>query len=57
MGVPVPTVTGGLCIHVTPEHCHAYIVRCDETVFESFLYVNEVSKSIIGDRLVHQEEV
>lgn len=64
MGVPVPAVSGGLCIHVTPEHCHAYIVRCDAEVFESFLYLieafrytNEVSKTIIGGRLVHESEV
>lgn len=64
MGVPVPAVTGGLCIHVTPEHCHAYVVRCDREVFESFLYLieafrytNEMSKTIIGQRLVHESEV
>lgn len=64
MSVKPPEVDGGLCIHISPEHCDAYPVRCDSEVYESFLYlietarfVNEVSKTIVGERLVHAEEV
>lgn len=44
MAVPVPEVDGGLCIHITPERCDAYPVRCDETVFQAFLYVQEAAR-------------
>lgn len=54
--VPVPSVEGGVCIHITPEHCEAYPVRCDEAVFERFLFVVEaarwafeMSKDVIAD--------
>lgn len=64
MSVPVPKVDGGLCIHITPEHCNAHPVRCDESIFEAFLYLieafrfqSEISKTIVGDRLVHPSEV
>jgi hypothetical protein len=60
--VKVPEVDGGIVIHITPEHCDAYPVRCDETVFESFLYILEAaryqfetSKTIIGAPLVRVE--
>lgn len=53
--VPVPEVDGGAVIHITPEHCEAYPVRCDESVFEAFLFVQEAarwafqtSKDVIG---------
>jgi hypothetical protein len=56
--VPVPEVDAGLVIHVTPEHCHAYIVRCDEEVYQYGLYIleasrfqNDFSKTVIGDIL------
>lgn len=59
MAQPVPEVDGGLVIHITPEHCDAYPVRCDETVFEAFLYVLEaarwsfeLSQQVIGPELV-----
>lgn len=42
--VPVPAVDGGLVIHITPDHCQAYPVRCDEAVFERFLFVQEVAR-------------
>lgn len=58
-GVPVPKVDGGLGIKITPEHCTAYPVRCDEEVFEAFLYVLEcarwsfdLAKTVIGEPLV-----
>lgn len=44
LAVPVPEVEGGLCIHITPERCEAYPVRCDESVFESFLFVLEAAR-------------
>lgn len=59
LAVPVPEVDTGLVIHITPEHCHAYPVRCDEGVFESFLAVIDAaawsfegSKDAIGQPLV-----
>jgi hypothetical protein len=39
--VPIPTVDGGLCLYLTPERCEAYPVRCDEPIFEAFLYAIE----------------
>ncbi len=56
--VPVPEVDGGVVIHITPEHCDAYPVRCDEEIHTSFLYVLEaarwqfeISKQVIGKPL------
>ena len=43
LSVPVPEVDGGIVIHLTPEHCQAYPVRCDEEVFTAFLYVLEAA--------------
>ena len=58
MAVPVPEVDGGLVIHITPESCEAYPVRCDTTIHTAFLYVLEVarwsfdlSKHVIGEPL------
>lgn len=58
MAVPVPEVDGGLAIHITPSHCTAYPVRCDEEVFRAFLYIIEaarwefeLSKTVIGNPL------
>lgn len=55
---PVPEVDSGLGIYITPEHCTAYPIKCDQEVFESFLYVieaarwaNEMSKHVIGSPL------
>lgn len=57
--VPVPEVDGGLVIHLTPDHCEAFPVRCDQPIHEAFLYVleaarwvNETSKTVIGTPLV-----
>lgn len=57
--VPVPKVDGGIVIHVTPTHCEAYPVRCDEEIHTTFLYVLEaarwqfeISKHVIGDPLI-----
>ena len=54
----MPEVDGGIVVHVTPDHCDAYIVKCDETIFERFLFIveaarwqHEISKTVIGDIL------
>ncbi|MPZ66204.1 MAG: hypothetical protein GEU83_12045 [Pseudonocardiaceae bacterium] len=59
MAVPVPEVDTGLVIQITPESCEAYPVRCDEPVHHAFLYVLEAfrwvqqtSKTVLGDPLV-----
>lgn len=64
MAVEVPPVEGGVVVHITPDHCHAYPVNCGPNVHTAFLYVQEaarwtfeMSKSVIGDRLVHPAEV
>jgi hypothetical protein len=56
--VPVPEVEGGVCIHITPGHCEAYPIVCDEDVFERYLHVTEaarwqfeLSKTVIGEPL------
>lgn len=46
--VPVPQVDGGIVIHVTPDHCEAFPVRCDERVHEAFLFVQEASRWVNG---------
>lgn len=55
MGVEMPEVEGGLVLHITPEHCDAYPVKCGEDVFEAFCYLienfrwqQELSKTVIG---------
>lgn len=57
--IPVPDVDAGLAIIVTPEHCEAHPVRCDDEVFRSFLYVQEVARflgdvasDVVGDPLI-----
>lgn len=62
MAVPVPEVEGGVVIHITPEACQAFPVRCDETVHDAFLYVleasrwlNDTSKNVIGAPLITPE--
>lgn len=59
MALPVPEVDGGAVIHITPEHCEIYPVRCDTEVHRAFLYVQEVarwhfleSRGAIGDPMV-----
>jgi hypothetical protein len=59
MAVEIPKVDGGLVIHVAPEHCDAYPVRCDEEIFETFKFHLEVarfalntSKTVVGEPLV-----
>lgn len=58
MAVSVPEVDGGLVLHITPEHCMAYPIRCDEEVHKAFLFaqecarwINETSKHVMGDPL------
>jgi hypothetical protein len=57
--VPVPEVDGGVVIHLTPDHCEAFSVRCDERVHEAFLFIQEacrwvngLSKEVVGMPLV-----
>lgn len=45
---PVPQVEGGAVIHITPDHCELFPVRCDEVVHEAFLYVQEASRWVNG---------
>lgn len=61
---PVPNVDGGIVIHVTPEHCEGYVLRCDEPIFDAFLYrledarfEFETSKTVIGDILQFSPKV
>jgi hypothetical protein len=42
--VPVPGTDGGIAIKITPEHTTAYPVRCDDEVYEAFLFVLEVAR-------------
>lgn len=56
--VKVPEVDGGLCVLITPGSCQAYPMRCDEVVFDHFLYalenfrwIEETSKIVVGDPL------
>jgi hypothetical protein len=44
LAVPVPEVDRGAVLHITPEHCEMYPVRCDEKVFERFLHVVECAR-------------
>lgn len=59
IAAPVPEVDGGAVIHLTPDHCEIFPVRCDERVHESFLFVQEasrwvntISKDVIGMPMV-----
>lgn len=42
--VPVPEVDGGVVVYLTPERYGVYPIRCDESVWESFLYVIEAAR-------------
>lgn len=44
LAVPVPEVDGGAVVHITPEHCELFPVRCDTVVFERFLHVIECAR-------------
>ena len=53
---PVPKVDGGVVIHITPNRCAAYAVRCDDEIFDAFLYTQEAARfkfdlanQVIGD--------
>lgn len=55
----VPEVDGGLCIIITPQSCEAFPMRCDDEIFDCFLYAYEVfrwaeqtSRTVVGDPLV-----
>jgi hypothetical protein len=58
LAVPTPTVDGGVCIHLTPDHCDVYPVDCGQEVFEGFLFAVEAarwslftSKRVLGEPL------
>lgn len=60
--VKMPEVDGGLCIILTPQSCEAYPMRCDQEVFDFFLYcfeswrwLEDVSKRVVGDVLIPAE--
>ena len=44
MAQPVPEVDTGLVIHITPESCEAFPIRCDEEVFEAYLAVQDSAR-------------
>lgn len=59
LAVPVPEVDGGLVLHITPSHCEAWPIRCDEEVHRAFLFTQEAarwcfqtSKTVMGQPLV-----
>jgi hypothetical protein len=59
MGVPVPPVDGGLAIFLSPQRYGVYPIKCDESVFEAFLYTIEAarwsfqtSKTVVGAPLI-----
>lgn len=59
MAAPVPEVDTGLGVKITPDHCIAYPIRCDERVFEAFLYCLECarwsmqdSRDVVGEPLI-----
>jgi hypothetical protein len=59
MAAPVPEVDTGLVIHITPESCEPFPMRCDEDVFEAYLaaqdaarWVFHQSRNVMGEPLV-----
>lgn len=62
LAVPVPEVDTGLVIQITPDHCEAHPIQCDDEVHNAFLYtlecfrwVDETSKTVMGDPLEFPE--
>lgn len=60
--VPMPKYDGAIVIHCAPEHCDAYVVRADEEIHNYFLYcleasrfVNDISKTVIGNKLIFEK--
>jgi hypothetical protein len=61
--IPVPEVDGGIVIHITPEHCESVPMRCDKSIHEGFLYVQEAARvyyetysTIVGSPMVKAGE-
>lgn len=46
MAEPVPEVDGGLCIHITPESCEAFPVRCNRDMHQQFLFIQEAARFV-----------
>lgn len=49
MAQPVPDVDTGLVIHLTPRHCEAYPIVCDDTVFDAYLAVQDCARWLWQD--------
>lgn len=56
--IPVPEVAGGVVIHITPERCEAYPIRCGDLEWSYFLncvelarWIHDDSKSAMGQPL------
>lgn len=57
--VPVPEVDGGIAIHVSPHRYAVHPIRCDKSVHDQFLYVQEAarwsfetSKHVVGNPMM-----
>lgn len=62
LAVSVPEVDTGLVIQITPEHCESHPIMCDASVHDAFLFVleafrwvDETSKTVMGDPLSFPE--
>jgi hypothetical protein len=42
--IPVPEVDTGWCIHITPEGCEAYPIRCGDDAYLSYLRIQEAAR-------------
>lgn len=58
LAVPVPEVDAGVCLFVTPGSCEAHPIRCDQPIYDAFLYVLEAyrfvqdtAKTVVGPPL------
>lgn len=49
MAQPVPEVDTGLVIHITPETCEGFPIRCDEQVFEAYLAAQDAARWLFQD--------
>lgn len=59
LAVPVPAVDGGVALLLTPTRYALHPIKCDETVFESFLHLVdvahhqfEVAQHVVGAPLI-----
>jgi len=47
--MPVPHVEAGLCVYITPEHCHAYPIVLDDRAWHGFLHAVDVYRWVHHD--------